>query len=442
MKPTAPSSKLPFVLLGIFAFLILVFGALNLVKSLNVSKNVTLTYWGLWEPESVMRPLLDKFETDHPNIKVNYVQQSAQEYRERLLSAISQGKGPDVFRIHSSWVPMFRTLLAPVPDTDFASFYPTANTDLLSGKRHLAIPLEFDGLVMYVNDTLLAASGQSVPEDWDQLRTTAVAASRCTSETGACTDSTPILTSGVALGTADNVDHWQDIVSLLMLQNRVDFTKLDQPSPKAAQDALDYYTSFSKDLHIWSSSLPTSTSQFISGKLAIYFAPSWRILEIKQAAPKLKFSIHPVPQVALDVARQEQPINLATYWVEGISAKSRSVAAATELLTYLSSKDVQSQFFASAVASGRLFGEPYSRVDLAASLQDSEYLAPLLSQAPTAKSSYLASSTQDGTSGINSKLSTVFASTINGTTTLAELATSVTKILADYGLAVAPPVSK
>jgi len=35
-------------------------------------KEVTLTYWGLWEPENLMRGLITEWESKNPNIKINY----------------------------------------------------------------------------------------------------------------------------------------------------------------------------------------------------------------------------------------------------------------------------------------------------------------------------------------------------------------------------------
>ena len=81
------------------------------------AKEVTITYWGLWENDAMIRPILADFESSHPKIKVQYVKQSHRQYRERLSAAISRGEGPDVFRFHNTWVPMLRTSLLPAPKT-------------------------------------------------------------------------------------------------------------------------------------------------------------------------------------------------------------------------------------------------------------------------------------------------------------------------------------
>ncbi len=404
---------------------------------------VTLTYWGLWEPQSVIQPLIDTYEKTHPRVKIVYQMQSPQEYRERLAAAINQGKGPDIFRIHNTWVPMFRPVLSPVPAgvysaADFNStFYPTANSDLRVGTNYVAVPLEIDGLAMFVNDDLLSQAGLRVPTNWEDLRTAAIAMSKCDSPDGTCHSNNHILISGAALGTADNVDHWQDIIGVLMLQNNVNFNSLTT-SEKAADDATTYYTDFVNLYHIWDSILPNSTNYFASGKVGIYFGPSWRVFDIKKLNPDLKFSVHPIPQLPLDPLRNEQPVTWSSYWAEAVNAKSAHTKEAWDFVQFLSSKDGLTQLYKNAVASGRQFGEPYSRQDLANQIKTDPYAGPFIQQAPYAHSWYLASFTNDGPTGINTKLSAVFADYINHKIDVSAFATQVNQVLSQYGLSSAP----
>ncbi len=405
---------------------------------------ITVSYWGLWESDQVVRPLIDAYEVEHPNVKIDYKYQSPREYRERLQSALSSGSGPDIFKIHSSWVPMFKQDLSPIPAevysaSEFEStFYPSAKTDLRLGNNYVAVPLEFDGLGMYINEDLLAKSGKSVPENWVDLRQTARDLSVCDSADGKCAAGSRVLLSGVAMGTADNVDHWQDILAVLMLQNNVN---LNSPSGQTAQDVLEYYTIFAKSDHIWDSTLPNSTAAFASGKVAIIFAPSWRAFDILALNPNLKFKIYPLPQAPLDPSRGEKPITWASYWAEAVNKKSPNAAAAWDFVKYLSSQDSLQKLYKNAVDSGRAFGEPYARVDMADQLTNSNYVGAYIMQAPTAKSWYLASSTFDGGSGINSRLSVYFADAINGVNqgkgldeVVKTLSAGINQVLSAYGL--------
>src|SRR3990167_683408 len=177
--PVGMSKKPPIkmILISVLALILLGGGAFLAMKIFGVFKpksaeSVTLTWWGLWEADSTIKPLIDEYQTTHPNIKINYIFQSQREYRERLQNALSQGSGPDIFRIHNTWIPMFKANLAPIPaevysaQTFEATFYPVAKTDLRVGSNYVAVPLEFDGLAMSVNEDLFSAAGKTVPQSW------------------------------------------------------------------------------------------------------------------------------------------------------------------------------------------------------------------------------------------------------------------------------------
>ncbi|KKU02709.1 MAG: Maltose-binding protein [Microgenomates group bacterium GW2011_GWC1_47_20] len=439
-----PPSKFPLsaIIMAVVVLIILVVGffAAKSILSLNKKNQpVELTYWGLWESESVVKPLIDEYQSAHLKVKINYIFQSPREYRERLQTALSMSKGPDIFRIHNSWVPMFKNDLAPLPPAVYSAsefesvFYPTVKSDLRLSGNYVAVPLEIDGLAMYINDDLLAASALSVPATWEDLRVAAKALSVCDSVDGTCSSGDRILISGVALGTADNVDHWQDILAILMLQNNVN---LNAPAGASAEDALSYYSVFNRSDHIWDSTLPPSTQAFAAGKLAIYFAPSWRVFDLQAINPQIKFSVYPIPQLPLDPARGEKPITWASYWVEGVNKKSPNAAAAWEFLKFLSSKESLAKLYAS---SGRIFGEPYSRRDMTDS---SQFVQPYLSQAPDARSWYIASNTFDGPTGINTRLSSHFADAVNSVNqgrspaeAVKTLNAGINQVLSQYGLA-------
>ena len=409
------------------------------------SDTVTLTYWGLWEPNNIMQPLFDEFQAQNPNIKIDYKLQSPSEYRERLATFLSKNEeAPDIFRIHNTWVPMFKQFLSSVPASVFSAadfesaFFPAAKNDLRLGNNYVAIPLMYDGLAMYVNDDLLAQGGKAVPQLWTDLRKTAVELSACDSEDGRCSSGKKILVAGTAMGTADNVDHWQEILTTLMLQNNVN---LNSPTAALAEEPLKFYTVFNSEDHIWDSTLPNSTTMFTNGKLVFYFAPSWRIFEIKQFAPNLKFSVYPMPQLALDISRGEKPVTLATYWAEAVNKKSTKTVAAWKLVKFLSNKETLMKMYQTAsVARG--FGEIYPYKDMLETLKTAPLVGPFASSAESARTWYLASNTFDGAGGINSRLSTYFADAINSINqggssaeAIKTLSLGINQVLSKYGLA-------
>src|SRR5690606_33564783 len=79
-------------------------------EKVNSSKPVTLTYWGLWESETIMEPLINQYEQDNPHVTINYEQRPIEQHYSTVKSRISQpsasGNAPDIVRVHNSWVPV------------------------------------------------------------------------------------------------------------------------------------------------------------------------------------------------------------------------------------------------------------------------------------------------------------------------------------------------
>ena len=412
--PTPPKkgkiSKKAFVIIGIIILLLVVFLAVFsfVIPRFMGDNEVSITWWGLWEDESLIAPVILDYEAANPNIKITYVKQSKQDYRDRLVSAIAQRGGPDIFRFHNSWVPMLAGSLSPAPKdivepSVFAeTFYPVMATDLLSSLGGaLGMPLEYDAITLYINDDIFVNSGKQPPKTWDELRTLARELT-VKDERGVITQ------SGAALGETSNIDHWQEILALMMIQNRA---SLSNPTGELAEAALQYYTLFSASDGVWDNTLPTSTIAFANGKVAMYFGPSWRAFEINQQNPDLNYRTLPVPQLPRENPT-DPSISYASYWVEGVSSKSNEKIESWRFLRYLSQSATLEKLYAEA-STVRGFGEPYPRVDMADLLTNHPVLGSIINLAPSAKSWYLHSRTYDGPTGINSQLSTYFEDAVN-----------------------------
>ncbi len=436
--PPLPKKEFPKILIWVglgVVVLVLVF-VLFRIFAKPATKSSSIVWWSLWEEESNVSSLISEYESSHPNVKITYVKQSPQDYRERLTNALAKGTGPDIFRFHNTWVPMFRNDLDVLPlstmsPAEYAkTFYPVASSDLTVGTGIVGIPLEYDALALYINEDIFNKAGKTPPTTWDELRGLA-------SQLTVKDDQGAITQSGVAMGRTENVDHWPEILALLMIQNGVD---LSNPTGKIAEDALSFFTYFSSMDGVWDVTLPPSTQAFAAGKLAMYFGPSWRFFEITQANPSLKFKTVIVPQLPKESTGQPD-ITYATYWVEGVWSKSTKKAVAWDFLKFLSTQDSAQKLFQNE-SKVRSFGEPYSRVDMANLLNTHPILGSIISQAPGASSWYLASRTFDGPTGINSQMANYFGDAINsmsdGNTTptkaLEPLAQGVTQVLTQYRL--------
>jgi len=436
-SPSPISRIFPF-LLGLVAIIILIIVATQIVPRFlgGGGGAVSLTYWGLWEDENIMKTTIADFERENPQIKINYQKQDIKQYRETLTNRLSQKEGPDIFRFHNTWVPMLKSYLVPVPANTYTNgdfektFYPVAQKDLKAGNNYIGIPLEIDTLSLFINDDDFKAVGLSAPATWDELRSSA--RQLTVRDSGG-----RIVKAGVALGAFDNIDASSDILALMMIQNGVDLRKVDKSISRdgrnLGEDTLAYYVSFAQgENRAWDDTLDISTLAFAKEKLAMYFGYSWRVFEIQSLNPSLRFSIYPVPQLAGGSK------TFASYWVEGVSKNSSHPKEAFLFLKFLSKQENLQKLFAEQ-SKLRLFGEPYSRLDLADSLKSNKYAGPFLEKANDAASWYLASNTYDN--GVNDQMRKYFQDAVNGVlrgnsprTVLETAAKGVDVVATQYGL--------
>lgn len=416
---------------GLFAFKMLSGGGLPI----GTTAPTEVTWWGLWEDENVVGPLIVEYEQANPNVKINYIKQSHTDYRERLVNSLARGEGPDIFRFHNSWVPMFKNELAPVPSNVMSSseftqtFYKVATTDLTSGSSIVGIPLEIDGLGLYINEDIFSQAGIQVPSTWLEFEQ---AAKQLTTVVNGRLE-----VAGAALGRSENVDHWPEIIAMMILQNG---GKLENPTDRFSRDALVYFTSYSSVFNVWNETLPPSTIAFAGGKVAMMFAPSWRAFEIVAQNPDLNFRIVPVPQLPKENPN-DPDVTYASYWVEGVWVRSEKQDEAWKFLKFLSSRDSLTKLF-EAASRVRIFGEPYSRTDMTNLLESNQYAGSYTSAANDAKSWYLHARTHDGDTGINSQINKYYENAINAINSgtraedvLPTLSQGISQVLAQYGIA-------
>jgi len=78
-----------------------------LLLSSSAAAEVTLDFWELSAGEDVMRALLDRFESQHPGIRVRLQQLSWDYGLDKIITAIAAGNAPDVCDLGTDWIPKF-----------------------------------------------------------------------------------------------------------------------------------------------------------------------------------------------------------------------------------------------------------------------------------------------------------------------------------------------
>jgi len=393
---------------AILAFIILFFIVFKLfIGSTDKDKNVQLTYWGLWEDKEIMQPLIDQYQAKNPNVKIEYVKMTPEDYRNKLLVRSEQGQGPDIYRFHNTWIQEIKAVLTPVPENIFSiseyekTFYPLYKNDLKINDRYYGVPLMVDGLVLLYNDNLFKNAGiNNAPKTWEDVINNI-------SELTVRNTNGEIVTSGIALGTASNIEHFSDILGLFLLQNGSNIDSLDT---EEASGALESYRRFAEPPNnYWDETMPSAIQAFVQEKVAMIIVPSWQILSLKTLNPELNFKAVPVPTLP-----GGDPISVASYWVEGVSRYSEGdkQIAAWRFLKYLSEKESMTKLYELQSASRQL-PSASSRVDLGTIQSQNEYLQAVIKQANNYKSIPTVSYTYDN--GLNDEINQYLANAINST---------------------------
>lgn len=355
----------------------------------GTDEKIKIVYWGLWEPETVMQTLIDRYEREHTNIDIMYVQKPFTQYEGTVYTRLSQTvtedtPAPDVIRINNTWLSKFQPYLSPLPSTVMTpaeystEFYNTAVKDFTGTDGEIyAIPLEIDGLALFYNTKLLKSINiTEPPTDWDTFIEVAKKLTKKNS-------SGKITQAGVAMGSATNIKHSADIFNMLLLQNEVSVISLDGKTVSLdstrAQSTMQWYIDYVKVHKVWSEDLASDLELFYSGKLAMMFAPSWRAFDILNSNSEIEFDIAPIPQVP-----NNNPVNYSMYWGEAVSKSSKNQIEAWKFVEWLSESTQLKEMYSNS-SKIRAFGEPYSRKSLGAEIGDDKYVGAFIEMAPTMK---------------------------------------------------------
>jgi|AutmiccommuBRH23_1029490.scaffolds.fasta_scaffold00251_43 multiple sugar transport system substrate-binding protein len=145
---------------------------------------VTISFWHAYnadvEAKYLEETLIPEFEAANPDVKVESVLVPYDQFRRKLLIALSGGTAPDLARVDIIWVPELadQGALANMEEVlpDFATyseqFLPgPLSTNLYNGK-HYGLPLDTNTRVLAYNKAMFTAAGiEKAPETMDELVT-------------------------------------------------------------------------------------------------------------------------------------------------------------------------------------------------------------------------------------------------------------------------------
>ncbi len=395
------------------------------VEVQRAMRPVTLTYWRVFDDQDSMNEIFAAYQALHPNVSFTYRKFRLEEYEQKLLDAMAEDKGPDLFSIPNTWVKEYQTKILPMPKSITLPYQVTTGTikketiiemrtiptmslraiktdfidqvakdvvlkyqeapDKPLEDRIYALPLYADTLALFYNRDILNASGIPEPaRTWTEFQEHIKKITKIDQQGN-------IIQAGAALGTAKNVERAPDILSLLMMQNGTmmtddaGFATFANIPPGSAvpappgEEALGFYTDFAspyKEVYTWNANMPNSLEAFLTGRSAYFFGYSYHIAQIKNRAPKLNFAVAKIPQI-----EGGQEVNFTNYWVETVSRKTKAPNEAWDFLQFLAKAENVQKYLTKTK-------KPTALRSLIASQIEDIDLSVFASQTLTAKSWY------------------------------------------------------
>ena len=381
-------SKKLFLLL-ILPFLFIVTGLrCTLFPSPETKKGlepIVLRYWRVWDSPSNFSEITAGYRALHPNISIQIQNLRYEEFEKKLLDSYAEQNPPDIISLHYGWLEKYakKKFIAPLPSkismvyqykqktmgikeetiTEIKNtpiptltqlkndFIETVANDVVVDDKIYGLPLSLDTMVLYYNRDLLDKAHIPVPPtNWQEFQD---AVKKIT----AFNDKGEIEIAGAALGAADNINRSPDILMLLMEQNGADiieggmvlFTQQKQSGYAPGLEALRFYTDFSntqKEVYTWNKNLPDSLRAFADQKLGFYFGYAYDLPYIMAYSKNsINLGITKMPQIQ----QGGQEVNMANYWVETVSARSKHVNEAWDFILFETKKDQVAKYLKSAL---------------------------------------------------------------------------------------------
>ncbi|MFC1598261.1 ABC transporter substrate-binding protein [Patescibacteria group bacterium] len=382
-------------------------------SDLPAPEPVTITIWRTEDQRGDFEAAMGAYSAVYPHVSFDFRTFKEEEYEDELFSAWSKGEGPDIFSVPNWRLGKFREFTTPMPqtatlrraltetswgreiitveenivqfpgETRILDLYPQAvASDVLYKSQVYGLPYSMDTLAMYYNRNLLASAQIAVPPtNWEEFRNSVQAIT-------VLDDERNIIQPAAALGTADNIANFFDIVSIIMMQNgapmadnstRALFSVETEDGRLPGIEAIDFYTKFSDPTFrtfTWDDTQLNALEAFTQGTLAFYFGYYSEREIIEQRAPNLGFSYTKIPQIDTG-----NPVNYANYMVEAVHIGSANPEHAWNFINFTAGQEQNSIFLQ---ATGRT---PALKALIGEKQQDSE-VGIFAQQALTAKSWY------------------------------------------------------
>jgi len=296
----------------------------------------TLTVWAMGGEGDKLPALAKEFEAANPGVKINVTGIPFDDAHDKLATAITAAKTPDISQIGTTWMGEFATqALDPTPATiDKSTFFEGAQKTTEVGGTSYGVPWYVETRLVYYRKDLAAKAGiTTLPTDWAGLKAMAKAMQ---TKAGA--------KWGIDLQPGGQ-GSWQSILPFAW-SNGAEVATVDQKkytfdTPQTAE-AAKYYQSYFTD-KIAAKELPKDSRapSFVNGSVPMFISGPWEMGGIdKLGGPsfKDKYGVMMMPKKVT-----------ATSFVGGsdlaVFKNSKNRDSAWKFVQWLSKPETQVKFF-------------------------------------------------------------------------------------------------
>lgn len=339
----------------------------------------SLTVWSPFDEEKIYSQISAGFKKANPNVSVSfkYIEaKDAKDYEAKVVNAIADGSGPDIWLVRNDWIPKhvdksFPAFSASKDEDPIAViknliFNKVVDANTVDGKLYglplfgdtLAVIYNVDYYSRYFNEASKEQQEaiSSPAKTWQALKAQVAGISRSNGAT--------VTRSGLAFGTSENSFAPADAIGALLVQNGSTILTADQKNVALnlaiyangqptfpSTEALSTYTSFAtpgQANYSWNTTMGDPVDAFVAGRTGAiigYYSTLQTILE-KKATFTIK--VGPLPQRNTEVAER---VDYGITWSHLVNKNSPNTGAAW---SYLSSLLNSTNLDAYAVATGRI----------------------------------------------------------------------------------------
>lgn len=289
----------------------------------NGREVIQFASWGSKSEISILKPILNDFEKENPNVKIEFMH-IPQNYFQKIHLLFASNTAPDVIFINNHYLPVYANagLLEPMSVDD--NFYRKALSALSWDNVLYAVPRDISNLVVFYNKDLFRERGVQFPNSGWTLKDFLSIARQMTGKGvwGVSFEEDPLFYLPFLMSEGGGI--LSDDLSRLIIED------------EESQKALRFYANLRKKYRVAplreESASATMAQMFLQGKLAMHISGRWLVPKYREEA-KFDWNIVEFPKGS---AGSIVPMD-ASGWA--ISKSSKHKDTAKKLVNYLSSKE-------------------------------------------------------------------------------------------------------